>query len=215
MLHQQEISSKAVIEAEENERRRIAAELHDGVGQMMSAAKMNLSAFEQELVFNDPGQRKNFENVIGLVDESCKEIRNVSHQMMPDALLKSGLISAVKEFLSKIDTRVLKVTLHTEGLNKRLEGNIETMLYRVIQECVNNVLKHSEADHMDISIFSDKEGIAATIEDNGKGFDVNAQRNTEGLGLKNIASRIAYLKGTVDYTGTQGKGTVVAIHIPV
>ncbi len=215
VLHQQDLATKAIIEAEENERKRIAADLHDGIGQMMSAAKMNLSVFEQELNFSNEEQRSKFENVIGLVDESCKEIRNVSHQMMPNALLKSGLASAVKEFLSKIDTRIIKVSLHTEGLNERLEGNIETVLYRVIQECVNNVLKHSEANHMDISIIKDKEGIAATIEDNGKGFDIGGKKGGDGLGLKNTASRIQYLKGTIDFASSPGKGTVVAIHIPV
>ncbi len=215
VLHQQDISTKAVIDAEENERKRIAEELHDGVGQMMSAAKMNLSVFEEELVFENDNQKKKFENVIALVDESCKEVRNVSHQMMPNALLKSGLASAVKEFISKIDTKIIKVTLHTEGLNERLEGNVETVLYRVIQECVNNVLKHSGASYLDIAIIKDDAGIAATIEDNGRGFDTSQKEKFEGIGLKNIFSRIKYLNGTIDFTSAVDEGTAVVMHLPV
>lgn len=215
VLKQQDLAAKAIIEAEENERKRIAADLHDGVGQMMSAAKMNLSVFEHELSFSDDTQKEKFENVISMVDASCREIRNVSHQMMPNALLKSGLSGAVKEFISKIDTRIIKVTLHTEGLNERLEANVETVLYRVIQESVNNVLKHSGANHLDISIIKDHEGISATVEDNGKGFHVKEAEQSNGIGLKNSVSRIKYLQGTIDFHSTPGSGTVVAIHIPV
>jgi two-component system NarL family sensor kinase len=129
-------------------------------------------------------------------------------------LLKNGLANAVKEFLDKIDNRVLKVSLHTEGLNERIDSNTETVLYRVIQECVNNVIKHAGASMMDISLIKDKDGISVTIEDNGKGFDKSIKNDSDGLGLKNISSRITYLKGTVDFDTAPGKGTLVAIHIP-
>lgn len=215
VIKQQDLATKAVIVAEENERKRIAADLHDGVGQMMSAAKMNLSAFENDIPFKDEQQKNNFEKIIGLVDESCKEIRSVSHQMMPNALLKSGLASAIKEFIDKIDNRVLKVNLHTEGLNERLDANVETVLYRVIQECVNNVIKHSGANSLDISLIKDADGIAATIEDNGRGFNTKDKEKFEGIGVKNILSRIGFLKGTVDFDSTPGRGTLVAIHVPL
>ena len=214
VMKQQDLATKAIINAEENERKRIAAELHDGVGQMMSAAKMNLSAFESDILFKDEAQKMTFERLIGLVDESCKEIRSVSHQMMPNALLKSGLASAVKEFLDKIDNRIIKINLHTEGLRERLDSNIETVLYRVIQECVNNVIKHSGANNLDISLIKDVDGISATVEDNGHGFDINNKQKFEGIGLKNISSRVTFLKGTVDFDSSPGKGTLVAIHVP-
>lgn len=215
VMKQQDLATKAIINAEENERKRIAADLHDGVGQMMSAAKMNLSAIENEIPFKDEIQKSNFERLIGLVDESCREIRSVSHQMMPNALLKSGLASAVKEFLDKIDNRVIKINLHSEGLNERLDGNTETVLYRVIQECVNNVIKHSGANNLDISLIKDADGISATVEDNGCGFDTMDKQKFEGIGLKNISSRIGFLKGTVDFDSSPGKGTLVAIHVPI
>jgi two-component system, NarL family, sensor kinase len=215
IIAQQDLATKAVIEAEENERKRIAGDLHDGVGQMMSAAKMNLSSFESKVVFRSDEEKASFEKIITLVDDSCKEVRNVSHNMMPNALLKAGLASAVKEFIEKIDSRKLKVNLHTEGLNERLDRNIETVLYRVIQECVNNVIKHSGANHLDISLIKDEEGISATIEDNGRGFDIRQKGKFDGIGLKNIETRISYLKGSVDFDSRPGRGTLVAIHVPL
>jgi signal transduction histidine kinase len=215
VMKQQDLSTKAVIVAEENERKRIAADLHDGVGQILSAAKMNLSAFENEIPFKNENQKISFEKIINLVDESCKEIRSVSHQMMPNALLKSGLASAIKEFIDKIDNRILKINLHTEGLNERLDSNVETVLYRVIQECVNNVIKHSGANSLDISLIKDADGISATIEDNGKGFNTKDKEKFEGIGLKNIRSRTEFLKGTVDFDSSPGNGTLVAIHVPL
>lgn len=212
---QQQMASAAVLEAEEKERQRIAKDLHDGVGQMMSAAKMNLSAFENELTFANTEQQHAFERIIELVDESCKEVRTVSHQMMPNVLIKSGLAKAVAEFLDKIDQRVIKVNLHTEGLNERIDENTEIVLYRVMQESVNNVIKHSGAARLDIALIKDEAGIRATIEDNGKGFDTDAPGETAGIGLKNMRARIEYLQGTIDIDSSPGNGTLVAIHVPV
>lgn len=215
IIKQQDLSTKAVLEAEENERKRIAQELHDGVGQMMSAAKMNLSAFESDIQLTNEKQKIAYEKIVSLVDESCKEVRSVSHQMMPNALLKKGLANAIREFVDKIDSRVLKVELYSEGLNDRIDANAETVLYRVVQECVNNVIKHSGANHLDISLIKDIDGISITIEDNGKGFDVDQKEKEDGMGLKNMLTRIEYLKGTIEFNSTPSKGTLVAIHVPI
>jgi two-component system NarL family sensor kinase len=215
MIRQQELATKAVIEAEEEERQRIARDLHDGVGQMMSAAKMNLSAFESGMHFPSVEQQSSFEKIIGLVDESCKEIRHVSHNMMPNALLKRNLSAAVQDFIDKIDKKALQIELYTEGLDERLDANVETVLYRVIQECVNNVIKHAKATKLDISLIRDADGINATIEDNGVGFDATDKEKSSGIGLKNIVTRVEYLKGTVDFDAAVGRGTVVALHVPI
>ena len=214
LMKQQEAAVKAVMEAEENERQRIAKDLHDGIGQMMSAAKMNLSAIESEINFSNPEQKKSFSKIINLLDESCKEVRTVSHIMMPNALLKNNLGIAIHDFADKISSKNLKVHVSTEGLDERIDSNIETVLYRVIQECVNNVIKHSDATTLDISLIRDKDGISGTIEDNGKGFDMTDNDQSDGIGLKNIFSRIEYLKGTVDFDSAPGRGTVVALNVP-
>lgn len=215
LARQQQMRFEAVIEAEENERKRIAGDLHDGVGQIMSAAKINLSVLGNDLPFDNEQQRKAYDKIVALVDESCKEVRSVSHNMMPNVLLKSGLADAVRTFIGHIDGRVMKVNFYTEGLNTTIDANIEVILYRVIQECVNNVIKHSEANRLDITLIKDSDGISATIEDNGRGFDTTRKEHFEGIGLKNIISRIAYLGGSTEWNSALGKGTAVVIQIPV
>jgi len=182
---------------------------------MMSAAKMNLSAYESNVQFTNEEEKRNFEKIVSLVDDSCKEVRVVSHNMMPNALLKNSLSSAIREFIDKLDHKKLQVHLYTGGLESRLDTNIETILYRVIQECVNNVIKHANANTLDISILIEQHEITATIEDNGQGFDTNDRNKFEGIGLKNIRTRIEYLKGTVDFDSSPGKGTLVALHVPL
>ena len=212
---QQGLATQAVLQAEEKERKRIAGDLHDGVGQMMSAVKMNLSSLAAKINLTNENDIALLDKTILLVDESCKEVRSVSHNMMPNALLKAGLSSAVKEFIDKIDHSKLQVNLYTEGLQDRLGNNLETVLYRVIQEIVNNVIKHAAANQLDISLIKDADGISCTVEDNGKGFNMASMQNVEGIGLKNIQTRINYLKGTVEWDSFNGKGTLVAIHVPI
>jgi len=212
---QQELAAKAIVEAEETERSRIAKDLHDSVGQMMSAARMNLSSFSNTVQLHDIEQKQSLSNIITLVDESCKEVRAVSHSMMPQILLKKGLPEAVEELVTRINSNVLKINLHAEGFEQRPHSNIETILYRVIQECVNNTLKHAEAKHMDISIIKEAEMISITIEDDGKGFTLSETDAEEGMGLKNIRNRVRFLKGEVNFDTAPGKGTSIVIHVPV
>lgn len=212
---QKEQTAKSVIDAEERERKRIAGDLHDGIGQMLSAAKMNMSALSEELQFQRQDQSVFFNRTQDIIDECCKEVRTISHQMMPNVLLKSGLASAVREFVNKINTPRLKVNLHIHGLTERLDETIEIVLYRVIQECVNNVIKHSEASILDIQLLGDANEISATIEDNGKGFDASLRDQFEGIGLKNIKTRVDYLNGTVNIDSAVGRGTHINVEIPL
>lgn len=214
VIRQQELATQAVIEAEERERKRIAGDLHDGVGQTMSAAKMNLSTISSDIPFKDVAQKQAFDKAMALVDESCKEVRTVSHNIMPNALLKTGLATAIRDFLNKIDSKVLQVNLYTEGMQERLPNNVETVLYRVVQECVNNTIKHAAADMLDMTIIKDEDGVSITIEDNGKGFDIVQAKAKDGIGLQNIVTRIQYLKGSIEWDTAPGKGTVVMIQIP-
>ncbi len=215
ILKQQELAAKAILEAEEKERSRIAKDLHDGVGQMMSAARMNLSSFANHLQLQNEEQTHSLSNIIHLVDESCKEVRAVSHSMMPQILVKKGLPEAVEELVSKINTDVLKINFHAKGFDSRPDSNIETILYRVVQECVNNTLKHAQAKHMDISLLKEHESISITLEDDGKGFDLTTIADEEGMGLKNIRNRIRFLKGEVDFDTAPGKGTSIVLHVPL
>jgi two-component system NarL family sensor kinase len=210
---QQELAARAVLDAEERERRRIAGDLHDGVGQMLSAALMNLNGLLQKLNLKGDASLQ-AEQTLSLVNDSYDEMRSISHQMMPNALIKSGLAIAIKDFLNKIDKDVIKISLETVGLKQRLDEQTETVLYRVIQETVNNVIKHSEANQLNIVLIKDDEGVSVTIEDNGKGFDKTKTNLKTGIGISNIYSRVEFLKGTVDIDSAPGKGTLIAIYIP-
>jgi two-component system NarL family sensor kinase len=208
IIKQQDIATKAILEAEDKERKRIAGDLHDSVGQILSAVKINLSALQSNIKTENLTR---YENIINMVDNACKEVRTISHNMMPNSLLKSGLVSAIKEFISQIDSDILKVSLNTSGLSNRLDNNIEMVLYRVVQECVNNVIKHAQATSLEIQISKDEEGVSLTIEDNGIGFDTSQQK--DGIGLANLKTRIDFLKGEIEIQSAPGRGTLIAIFI--
>lgn len=211
---QQELAARAVLDAEEQERRRIAGDLHDGVGQMLSTALMNLNSLVDQFDYKTENEREKAQNVVSLMNESYDEMRSISHQMMPNALIKSGLATALREFVNKIDKEKIRVSLETTGLMERIEEQTESIIYRVIQESVSNVIKHSGASKLDIQVLKDEDGLSVTLEDNGKGFDVRDLASAKGIGMKNIYSRIEYLKGTVDIDSGQGRGTLIAIHVP-
>ncbi len=215
VINQQMLASKGIIEAEERERKRIAGELHDGVGQLFTAVKMNMEILVERFLVKQTDAEQLAEKTMAMVDESCTEVRSIAHQMTPNALIKGGLVSALRDFINKIPTDKLKISLETKGIDKPLESTTETVLYRVIQESVNNVIKHAGATSLDILLLCDANEITVSIEDNGKGFNSAERSNFAGIGLKNMISRVEYLKGTVDISSTIGKGTLVAIFIPL
>lgn len=213
IIEQQDLSARAIIEAEENERQRMSSNLHDGLGQLLSAAKMNLEAFENRFSSNEK-DKESFNRIIFLVDESIKEMRGVTHQMMPGAFIRFGLSGALKNLIDKIDSDSLEINLNIEGLSKDHDHNIQIVLYRIFQECINNVIKHAKATKLYISLMQDDESINATIEDNGIGFDVAEISDKNGIGLENIRTRVNFLKGILDISSAKGKGTLIAFHIP-
>ncbi len=169
---QKEIRTKSILEAEEKERRRIAQDLHDGVGQLLSAAKLNLSNLDSKFSGQNEEQKMAMQNALTLVDDSVKEVRAVSHNMMPNTLIKLGLASAVREFITKLgNAPTLKVDLEIVGLDSRLDNQIETVLYRVIQEIVNNIIKHANASQISMQLIRHETELSVMIEDNGVGFD--------------------------------------------
>ena len=212
IIQQQRMATAAIILAEENERNRIGTDLHDGIGQMVSAAKMNLSVLDSDLDFSNPMQKEKFNNVIKMLDESCGEIRAVSHQMMPLAMFDSSVSEAVQTFVQRIDKNLIAVDYYTEGICI-LSKEKESILYRILQECINNVIKHAKATTLSISIHHADTQTAVTVEDDGVGFDHGKIRN-EGIGLSNIKSRINFLGGDIEFDSRPGAGTLVSMHIP-
>ena len=213
LLQQQHHAATALIDAEEKERHRIATELHDGVGQMMSAIKMNLSGIYTRNSIPNQQEQESLAKTLHHADESCRELRNLSHNIMPNTLLQAGLTMALQSLIDRIDSNTLHVHLHMEGFYQQpADKYTDIVLYRALQEIISNVLKHAQASELDISIIKDDEGISCTVEDNGRGFD--PQQITKGLGLNNVQSRIQYVNGTVEWDAAPGRGTVVAIHLP-
>ncbi len=215
LLTQQSLNTKAIIDAEEKERKRIAGDLHDGIGQLFSAVKMNLEMLVEKYVPKQTDAMQLSEKTLAMVDESCTEVRSIAHQMMPNALIKAGLVSALRDFVNQIPTEKLKISIETKGLEERLESNTETVLYRVIQESVNNVIKHANATELHITLLRDASEVTVAIEDNGKGFDTKQKDKFEGIGLKNMITRIEYLKGNVEISSSPNKGTSVSIYVPL
>lgn len=213
---QKEIRTKAILEAEEKERRRIAQDLHDGVGQLLSAAKLNLSNLDSKLPAKNSDQETAMHNALSLLDDSVKEVRAVSHNMMPNTLIKLGLASAVREFITKLgNAPTLKVDLEIVGMDNRLDNQVESVLYRVIQEIVNNIIKHAKASQISMQLVRHETELNVMIEDNGVGFDASNIDEFDGLGLKGIKTRIELLDGSVHFDSTPGRGTTVIIDIPI
>ena len=212
----QEQRSKAVLEAEEHERQRIAKDLHDGLGQTLSSVKLNLSTIQKNISNLSEQQQNMLGNAITMVDDSVKEVRTISHNMMPNMLIKKGLVNAVRDFVDKLSGTSLKIDLETTGLNERLDSSTESIVFRVLQELVNNIIKHANANHITIQLLKYDNELTLMIEDNGQGFDVQQTLNSDrGIGLKNIISRIEFLKGQTHFDSTVSKGTTVSIEIPL
>lgn len=215
IMHQQDLSAKAVMEAEDNERKRMAIHLHDGVGQLLTATNMNLQVLEE--LKDKPDV---FENVINktknILQDAMTEVRTLSHQIMPNMLIKNSLSNALKELIDKTNSPKLHINLKIEGLQDHLDENIQIVIFRVIQESINNTLKHAEASEILIHVLQNQNTIEASISDNGKGFKIKENISKyDGMGLENIKSRIEFLKGNFSVISNEGKGTHVNVMIPL
>ncbi len=207
----QQQRTQAVLEAEERERVRIARDLHDGIGQMLAAARMTLGNYLSQKKMDVP----EIQNSLDLLEDSIREVREITHNMMPGSLTKFGLPSALKQFVNKINALdTLKVDLQVVGIKERLDEKIEMMLYRIVQEIISNIIRHAEATKVSIELIKHDNELILMIEDNGKGFDIQNIEN-QGIGLKNIATRVEYLNGYVNFDSTLGHGTSVVVEIPL
>jgi len=212
-ISQQETRLNAVFQAQEEERRRIAKELHDGVGQTISAIKMNYQslsgkASEKELV-------PEFEKIGKMLENAGTEVRNISHQMIPKELEQFGLVPAVEGMLNlNLENAPVHYQFEHSGFSERIGSSVELVLFRVLQELVSNVLKHSKANHLTVQLVKLKTHVVLNVSDNGIGFDVE-RKEKNGIGLLNIASRIDSINGNLHYESDSGKGTSVTIRTPI
>jgi signal transduction histidine kinase len=215
ILHQQDLATKAVMNAEDNERKRMATHLHDGIGQLLTAANMNISVLDDFKKDED-----NFTKVLSktkeILSEAILDVRTLSHQIMPNMLIKNSLSDALRDLISKTNSPKLHIELKIDGLKNDLDQNIQVVMYRIIQECINNTIKHAQANKVEISLLQNKEMIEAIFKDDGIGFNpLKISSKNDGLGLDNIKSRIDMLKGDLKIISAKGEGTSIIMKIPV
>ncbi len=212
-ISEQETRMSAVFQAQEEERRRIAKELHDGVGQTISAIKMNYQSLAQKASENN--LIPDFNKIGKMLDNAGKEIRSISHQMIPKELEQFGLVPAVEGMLNlNLEHSIVQYQFEHSGFEDRIGTHIELVLFRVLQELVSNVIKHSKASELNVQLVKVKSHVVLNVSDNGIGFDVE-KKEKNGIGLLNIASRIDGIKGHLHYESASGAGTSVTIRTPI
>lgn len=214
-----EILTGARVQAQEEERKRIAREIHDGLGQMLTAIKFNLEILEDMISVGEE-ERKRISDMKELLDSVMKEARELSYNLMPSVLDDFGLVPALQLLSEQFASRSnLKVTFQSHRLRERLDPQVEIGLYRIAQESLNNVAKHAEATEINLQVIRHTEGIRLVIEDNGKGIlhDPNVDRTTakSGMGLISMRERASSFGGTITIDSTPGRGTLIAVDIPL
>lgn len=208
-------ATEAILKGQEEERSRLAKDLHDGLGGLLSGVKFSLTNMKDNLIVT-PDNMSVFERSLDMLDTSIKELRRVAHNMMPEMLVKFGLDEAVKEYCNSVTaTKMLTIKYQSFGMDKRIDSTSEIIIYRIIQELLNNILKHASASDVLVQLVKGNERLSVLVEDNGKGFDTATLENNKGAGWTNIRSRIDYLKGRFDIHSEQGKGTTVTIEFNV
>ena len=201
-----------VLQGEENERERIAKDLHDGLGGLLATAKLQLHQTQKQKVIDQSTPIAQAEKII---EEPYEEVRRISHDMMPSALTNLGLKSAIEDLADKVNiSQMIKVVCQLYMDDSKMSKPVQIAFYRIIQESLNNSLKHAQASQFIIQITESKYGIHLTVEDDGRGFDFESVDTIHGLGMKSIESRVKYLGGTISLDSQIDQGTSIDIFIP-
>jgi two-component system, NarL family, sensor kinase len=205
----------ASIQSQENERKRFAQDLHDGMGQLISALRLSLlsvnrdSSLEHRVTIVNKAE--------GLLNDMHREIRSIAFNLMPQTLVQHGLVPALKEMAERITSSgQILIRVSSFDVPERFTEVVEISLYRAIQEWINNVVKYSRARIIEVQLVGHDQEIAITIEDNGDGFDPSVLENSKGNGWKNIKSRLNLIKGAVDIDSLpERKSTTLILRVPV
>ncbi len=207
-------AAEAVVKGEEQERTRLAKDLHDGLGGMLSGIKHSFTTMKGNLIMT-PDNVQAFERSMDMLDSSIKEMRRVAHNMMPEALIRFGLDTALKDFCNDINqSGALRVNYQSIGLEGvTIEPTTAITLYRIVQELLNNSMKHAQAHSAIVQVTNSNGLLSVTVEDDGKGFDINILKTNKGIGWTNIQNRIDFLKGKLDIRSKEGEGTSVQIEL--
>ncbi|MDO5105588.1 sensor histidine kinase [Capnocytophaga sp.] len=211
LLHkqQQEIEiTHALMEGEQQERNRLAQELHDGLGGRITGIKMNV-----EVLAQNRNEKVNLSDIVRQLDIAIVELRNTAHNLVPPALQKYGLCVAISDFCQSLQTEKQQIKLYTAGLNDLRNPKWQLSTYRIVQELLTNAVKHSEASLILLQCTFKDALLLIEIEDNGKGFDVKGV--ARNMGLNNIEKRVNYLGGTMEIDSRQGEGTTITIECKI
>lgn len=206
------IAMQAMVDGQESERSRLAKDLHDGLGGLLSTIRLQLDQLKE----NDAAVEANgLHHAQELLDKASTELRRIAHNLMPQALVKFGLRSALEDFVGDINqSKVLQIDLQLYGLQERFAQVLELTLYRIIQELVHNILKHAQATEALVQVLRREGRIYLTVEDNGKGIAASSM-TTKGQGLANLRSRVEYLQGKLEIDSQPGEGTTVYIEFDI
>ncbi len=206
------LAARAIVEGQENERKRIAKELHDGLGVLLSAARMQFTSIRD----TSPGNSEVIDRAARLLEQAAGDVRKISHNMMPGLLTRYGFFEAVEDLFERLDeSEQMHMKCEITGETGRMPENTEIMLYRIIQELVNNTLKHAEAKHIALSLATGPGKLTMNYRDDGKGFDLEEQRRSRSIGLTSIESRVNFLNGSLSVDTAPGRGTFYSMTIPV
>jgi signal transduction histidine kinase len=199
-----------MMEGEEKERTRISRELHDGIGGMLTGVKMNIKSVQKQ--HDRSTIQEELKNVMYMLHAMGTEIHKTAHNLMPDILLKHSFQEALHLYCEQLETGDgLKINLQFHGALGQLDKRIELPLYRIVQELIQNIIKHAAASQAAIQIKNNGDFLYISVEDNGVGFDHS--KPNSGLGLRNIEARIHALSGFFSIESTLGMGTIVYIEI--
>lgn len=206
----------AIAATQDDERKRIAKDIHDSLGSVLSAAKLKLSSARECQPSLSEEQLEIIQVTMQLLDEASAELRSISHNIMPATLSKLGLIAALRNLVNTISSHSgLQVNFSAYGFAGRLDEKTEMSVYRIVLELINNIVKHAQAEKVTVQLIKHPGYINLSVEDNGRGFDYELElQNNTGIGLANILSRVEYLEGKMNVDAAAGRGTAVIIDIP-
>ncbi|WP_179336630.1 tetratricopeptide repeat-containing sensor histidine kinase [Winogradskyella ludwigii] len=212
VLKEQELTTiDAMIEGQEKERQRIANDLHDDLGGLMANVKLHFNALK------DKDSPELYSKTNNLIEEAYQKVRSVAHAKNSGVIAKQGLLKAVQHMADKVSvSNKIKIEVLDYGLDNRLENSLELTLFRIIQELVTNVIKHSKASEVTIHLTNHDDSINIMVEDNGIGFNPNQITKTnKGMGISSIDKRVEHLDGKLTIESEKNKGTTVIIDIPL
>ena len=203
----------SLITGEDNERKRIATDLHDDLGQILTASSLNFNSIKNDIKYLSKKKQNEFNSGLTFLNKAIKEIRNIAHNLMPKTIEHFGLISAITSLLNSVKkSSDFEISISENIGKKRLDNQLEINMYRITQEILNNAIKHSKAKKLSFQYQIYDNELIFTYEDDGVGFNYNKEK-TKGEGLKNITNRVTSISGFISINSKIGKGTSISIEI--